>query len=130
MSVKSIYIIDDDDIYVYGMRRIIKGLNPELNVEAFGNGQDALDQILRVLEGDGSLPEVILLDINMPILDGWQFLEEYLQIQDHRLKEIRIYMVSSSVDSSELSRAEGIPEIVEYVIKPMKKPKLQEIIQG
>lgn len=130
MSVKSIYIIDDDDIYVYGMRRILKSLDDTLTVNSFGNGLDALDQINHLIESDGELPCVILLDINMPVLDGWQFLEDFLQLKDERLREVKIYMVSSSVDSSEMSRAEAIPEVVEYVVKPMKKPKLMEILKS
>ncbi|WP_452228137.1 MULTISPECIES: response regulator [unclassified Lacinutrix] len=122
-------IVDDDDIYQFTIKKTIKALNLAQNIIAFSDGEEALNFMIANLNNDEELPDVILLDINMPIMDGFQFMEEYIKIKPKLGKKITIYMVSSSVDIADLGRAKKISEISDYIIKPIRKAKIKEIIE-
>lgn len=95
-KISSIFIVDDDPITVFGIRKMLKPVALCDDVQIFQNGKEALDALLKRMDGEGDIPEVIFLDINMPIMDGWDFLEE---IMDLELKEkIIINMITSSID--------------------------------
>jgi CheY-like chemotaxis protein len=74
------------------------------------------------------LPDMILLDINMPLMDGWEFLKAYDQIKDRLGKAIKIYVVSSSIDERDVSRARSINHVVDYVEKPVTTDRLRELL--
>ena len=80
------------------------------------------------LLNDTELPDVIFLDINMPIMDGFQFMEEYVKIKPELNKKITIYMVSSSVDAVDIERAKSISDISDYIIKPIEPKQLKKIM--
>ncbi len=121
-------IVDDDDIYQFTMKKTIESLNLAKSIIAFSDGEEALNFMIENLNKDDELPDIILLDINMPIMDGFQFMEEYIKIKPNLGKKITIYMVSSSVDIADIERAKRISDISDYIIKPIKKGKLQSII--
>ncbi|TAI46744.1 response regulator transcription factor [Flagellimonas allohymeniacidonis] len=101
-KLNSIYIIDDDPITVFGIKKMLKTIVECPNVKTFENGKLALDQIMDELRKGIQPPEVIFLDINMPIMDGWEFLEELLKLD---IKEkIIINVVTSSIDTSDYQR--------------------------
>ncbi|WP_055442454.1 response regulator [Lacinutrix himadriensis] len=124
----SFCIVDDDDIYQFTIKKTIKSLNIAKNIIAFSDGEEALNFMIENLNNDEELPDVILLDINMPIMDGFQFMEEYIKIKPKLGKKIIIYMVSSSVDTSDIERAKKISEVSDYIIKPIKENQLTTIL--
>lgn len=81
-------IIDDDPIFVFGVRKFMELINFCDSFLIFKNGQEALDKLSAIIKSGEQTPEVILLDINMPILDGWGFLDEFIKINPP--KEITI----------------------------------------
>lgn len=122
MSVNTAVIIDDDPIFVFGIKRLLSVLNFSHSTEVYTNGAEALD----ALKG-GVFADVIFLDLNMPVMDGWQFLEEYTQLQVTP-KPI-IYIVSSSIDPADISKAKEYDNVRDYVVKPVSKSRLQEIMR-
>lgn len=112
-------IIDDDDVYVFGVSKLIqiKGLCENLMV--FNNGQEALNYLRPIFNTPNLLPDVILLDINMPVMDGWQFAEEFTKLNNHLEKKVIVYMVSSSIDPKDVERAKAISGISNYYLKPV-----------
>ncbi|MEQ8534886.1 MAG: response regulator, partial [Imperialibacter sp.] len=74
------------------------------------------------------LPDVILLDINMPVMDGWQFLDEFVKIKPLIKKKITIYMVSSSIDEADLERAKTYEEVSDFIVKPVKAEDLEKML--
>ena len=124
----NICIIDDDDIYQYTITKILQSLKLNKKIIAFSDGEEALDFLIANLYNDDELPDVIFLDINMPIMDGFQFMEEYVKLKPKWNKKITIYMVSSSVDPVDIEKAKNISEISDYIIKPIKAGELQTIM--
>ena len=118
----------DDDIYQFTMVKTMKSLNLTDKIMVFSDGEEALDFMLDNLHNDKELPDVIFLDIDMPIMDGFQFMEEYVKIKPKLGKKITIYMVSSSVDPVDIERAKKISEITDYIVKPITHDQLKHIV--
>jgi CheY-like chemotaxis protein len=93
----------------------------------FFNGLEAIDELKDKVETD-NIPDLILLDINMPVYDGWQFLEEFKKIKQKLTKEITVYMVSSSNDATDISKSkEYKDEVKKYYYKPMTQEDFETI---
>ena len=130
MSTRSpiVALVDDDKIFQLTASKTIKALHLSDNVLQFENGEEALE-FLRLNAADSdSLPDYIFLDINMPFVDGWMFLEDYAHLKENLKKEIRIYMVSSSIDPRDIHRAQSIPDVQEYVVKPLSREKFIQLL--
>ncbi|MCK0157273.1 response regulator [Cellulophaga sp. F20128] len=125
----NICIVDDDDIYQFTIIKTLKSFNLPKNIIAFADGEEALNFMLDNLGEDAKLPDVIFLDINMPIMDGFQFMDEYIKIKPKVGKPITIYMVSSSVDPVDIERAKNISAISDYIIKPIRQGQLKTILE-
>ncbi|HEV7349819.1 response regulator [Telluribacter sp.] len=126
--IETAYIIDDSRIYVFGLTKIIQTYKLCDNVMVFENGEKAIRYIADNITDKGALPEIIFLDINMPIMNGWDFLDEFIKLKDSIHKNIVIYMVSSSINPQDLERAKTYSEISEYIIKPIAISRLRELL--
>ncbi|HVV05386.1 MAG TPA: response regulator, partial [Puia sp.] len=89
-------IIDDDQIYQLVMKRTIEQSGLVKDVLQFYDGEEAIDYFRKNQQSPEALPELILLDINMPYMDGWQFLDEFIKIPFKDNYKRIIYIVSSS----------------------------------
>lgn len=127
-SVFNICVVDDDDIYQFTTTKTLESLDIEKSIDVFSDGEEALDFILNNINEVDRLPDVILLDINMPIMDGFQFMDEYDKIKSKLAKNITIFMVSSSVDPVDMDRAKNINAITDYLLKPIKSDDLKELV--
>ncbi len=123
-----IAVIDDDTVYQFTASRTLKATKLADKVLQFPNGQEALTFLHNNSAEASKLPDIIFLDINMPITDGWTFLDEFQKLKEGFAKKIRIYMVSSSIDPRDLNRAQNNPEVAEYVEKPVSVTKFSELL--
>ena len=127
-KINSMYVIDDDRIYHFLLKNLFKQNGIDINATFFNNGQDAIEAIKLIKEAGGDMPDLILLDVNMPIMNGWQFLEEYAKLKSLLPKSCTIYMISSSNDEVDINKAKGYGEIVkDYFLKPICKEDLDKI---
>jgi CheY-like chemotaxis protein len=122
-------IIDDDKIYVNLVKKIIEIKKLSKNLLIFKNGREALDHFKLILENatEDVLPDIIFLDINMPVMDGWEFLNEFIKIKNNFEKKITLYVVSSSIDPRDLERAKSFNLVTDYLIKPIELKKFEKI---
>jgi len=123
MPQKSIYIIDDDPIYQLITRKLIEKTNLFGEIKAFGNGNEALNYF----EKTADFPDVILLDIEMPVMDGWLFLDELLLLEKQFQKESTIYFTSSSIAIEDKMKAKRYPRVKDFLSKPINMEKLEAI---
>lgn len=119
-------IVDDDKIFTYGFRKLtgIKGLFDE--ILDFCNGKEAIDYLINPLNST-HLPDVLFVDINMPIMDGWEFNEAFGEIKSLLPKKISVYNISSSIDIDDIVRAKNNPLVSDYLLKPLNENYLAEI---
>lgn len=118
-------IIDDDPIFIFGTKKMLELADICTNFMVFKNGQDALKHLTALSKGDEPLPEVILLDLNMPLMDGWQFLDRFTAIPTK--EKINIFIVSSSLDPKDIERAKTYEVVNNYIIKPIALDNIKEI---
>lgn len=122
-----VHIVDDNHIVLLVVGKIIKKTKLSENVYSFKNGEEALSILKRGIKDPELLPDVILLDINMPIVDGWEFLEEYKKLKPELEKDIEIYMLTSSISERDIERAAKISHVKGYITKPVTKDKIMQI---
>jgi len=122
MTKKVICIIDDDPIYQILTRKVIGVANIDYDVVSFNNGQEALDAF--TLDGD-KLPDIILLDLEMPIMDGWIFLRE---MENRNTVTTAIFIVSSSISQEDKEAAKEFTKIKGHYSKPFNVEKIRQIV--
>jgi CheY-like chemotaxis protein len=126
-------LVDDDEGHNYLTQLTIEDCAVALNVRTVWNGREAIDY----LTGRGKYsnakafprPQLIFLDINMPVMDGWDFLAEYRALDSALKSRTMIVMLTTSMNPDDHARAHAIPEISEFRIKPLTRASLEEVIQ-
>ncbi|MBS1635551.1 MAG: response regulator [Bacteroidetes bacterium] len=129
-TCETIYVVDDDETYQFIVKRVIEETRLVNSIRVFSNGLEAIECIENSISQPESLPEVILLDLWMPVMDGWEFLEKYLLLKPKVGKRIYIYIVSSSINPIDVQRARNITEVTDYVVKPITRDKLVSMLQS
>ena len=131
-AVELACIIDDDKIYVNLVKKIIEIKKLSENLLIYKNGKEALDYFKNSMSSvthEDLLPDIIFLDLNMPVMDGWEFLNEFLKIKNNLNKKITLYVVSSSIDPRDLERAKSFNMVTDYLIKPIELKKFEKIFE-
>ena len=128
-DIKNIFVIDDDSIMLFGMRKMLSKISKKSTVFEYKNGKAALEAIDELIKNNASLPDVIFLDINMPILDGWGFLQEFIQLPIEQ--QILINIITSSIDPCDrekwLDYRDKTNHFIDFVNKPIYKIELKDL---
>jgi CheY-like chemotaxis protein len=130
-----VLVIDDDEPTNYFNRMILESRGCAEHVKAVQTGKEALEYLTTAANepyaGAGAYPcpDLILLDINMPAMDGWEFLERYRKLDEVQRGKIVIVMLTTSLYPDDITRARSIPEISAFENKPLTMDKLNKILQ-
>ena len=122
-----IAVVDDDTIYRRTVQKLLQSTELIENVLVFENGYFILDY-LQNKENEQQLPDIILLDINMPQMDGWAFLDAYEKLKSKLPKSIKIFMVSSSSSREDIDKAKAYTAVTSYISKPFSKKDLFQVL--
>lgn len=130
-KLNCILLIDDDEPTNYLNNRIIERLDCSQHTQVFQSGRAALDYLSQCAQYDNDLPrpELILLDINMPAMDGWGFLEELQKLEHGQESKAVVVMLTTSINPDDQERAKTIPRISRFNSKPLTASGLTEILQ-
>ncbi len=127
-KLNSSCIIDDDDIFIYGTKKIMKRIDFCDEILVFNNGQEAIDGLKLLVAQNKKLPNVIFLDINMPIMDGWEFLEDFIKIPNNNRDHVTIYIISSSIDPMDIQKVQMYGLVNNYILKPIRIEDLEKVL--
>lgn len=124
-------IIDDDNLYVNLLKKIITTRKLCEDLLIFNDGKQSIDYFENLLKNldEEKIPDIIFIDLNMPVMDGWEFIDRFTKIENKFNKKVTLYIVSSSIDPSDISRAKSLSNIQGYLIKPAHVHELENIFR-
>lgn len=122
-----VWIIDDDDISKYVMKRYLNQLSVTKIID-FPDSVQPLKLIHDKYNSLDELPDIIFLDLHMPVLNGFDFIKDFQTVATKIDKEIKIIMLTSSINAEDVDHAKTFPEITDYFIKPIKPRDLGRIM--
>ena len=123
----TVMLVDDNEIDNIINEKIIEANDFAEKILVFQTGQEGLDYLKENQDSPDALPEIIFLDINMPIMDGFQFLDEFEKYKEGVLKKCRIIMLSSSISPKDIDRAASSKYVKKYLNKPLNARYLDAI---
>lgn len=119
MNRSTVCIVDDDKVYQITTKKMLERIASTNNILVFSDGTEAFQYLSEMASNKDALPDVIFLDINMPFMNAWEFLDAYTQLKPHLTKPITIYIISSSISDVDIQRAKNIEHVKDYYVKPM-----------
>lgn len=128
--LQKIICIDDDPIALLLSKLVISKSHFASEIITAINGQEAMnylnkpDVIARAEE-----PLIILLDLNMPVMDGWEFLEQFSDKLLNIYTKTKIILLSSSIDPNDISKSQDFPIVLDFMPKPLTKEMLDDILE-
>lgn len=128
-AVKNVFLIDDDKLFVFLIRKTISLTGIPTKIDDFSDGMSALDYFKKIADQPEILPDVVFLDLRMPIMDGWEFLEAYQEVEPLLKKKNKLYVFSSSISPHDIERAKGFGVVTDFIVKPILKEQFAEILQ-
>jgi len=131
-NLDCIVLVDDDESNNFLHKRIIKKLGIDVFIQVVYNGLEALEFLTCTgkFASQGRLPQpgIIFLDINMPVMNGWEFLTEYKKLPEEQKEKIVIAMLTSSVNEDDVLRAKVDYGLKDFINKPLRLAKLNSIL--
>lgn len=129
-KLKNVLLIDDSESDNFYHARKIKKMGITDNIHICYSGQEALVYLKSQLDGLHPQPTLIFLDINMPGMNGWEFLEEYEKLELSQQGEVVLTMLSNSIDERDRLRAQGFKSVHGFYSKPLNENYLTTIIEN
>ncbi|MFD0964221.1 response regulator [Pseudofulvibacter geojedonensis] len=123
--LERIMLVDDDHTTNFYNEIMLKQNNVSKDIIIFQSGKEALEY----LDTGNEKVDLILLDINMPIMNGWQFLEQFNQLDEKKREAIIIVMLTSSINSDDRKRTEAFQSVKKFINKPLNKHSINEVLE-
>ncbi len=130
MKLLNVLLVEDDKVTTLLTKRVV-GMNDTVaSFVATENGLVAVNYLENLIKNNEPMPDVILLDINMPILDGWGFLDKYVENIAAFGTDRAIYVCSSSVSPYDINKAKSYNTVVDFISKPIKRDTMAGILNA
>lgn len=125
--IRLVCIIEDDPVHAVITKKYLELSQMVEEIILYHNGKEAYDGLVERATTNAEMPNLILLDLNMPIWDGWQFLEAFLKLPTSSASQI--YILSSSNNDDDRSRAKVYGLLEHYLLKPISLPAIKEVLE-
>lgn len=124
--IPHVYIVDDDEITLSFCKILNSSVNYCSRLQCFGEPLEAIEELKSTIKVEASIPDVIFLDINMPIIDGWRFLELLKKIE---FKEVSsVFILSSSINENDIKKSMIYSQVKGFISKPLTIEKINGVI--
>jgi response regulator RpfG family c-di-GMP phosphodiesterase len=127
-KLKCIMLVDDNHSDNFFHEREIKKHNPAINVISKNSGKDGLDYLRTTSTTENILPELIFLDINMPGMNGWEFLNEYHELKKEVQSKVIVIMLTTSDNPDDEAKAKNWDFISDFITKPLTKEIMEDLV--
>jgi CheY-like chemotaxis protein len=132
-KLNCVLLIDDDEPTNFLTRKTLEEINCVENIHVEQSGQSALNFLTRLenstADSEPLSPELIFLDINMPAMNGWEFLERYSRLEKHHKANVVVVMLTTSLNPDDRLKASNIPDVSGFEIKPLTREKVKRILK-
>lgn len=128
-KIKTVLLVDDDKATNFLHRMVIEDYGFTEKVDEVYDGLAAIEYLTTAVDGEYPNPEIIFLDINMPRMDGWEFIEAYNELADECKAGIVIAMLTTSLNPDDREKAETFGNVKNFENKPLDKDKLTRLLQ-
>lgn len=130
MGANKLFLVDDDDIFRLAAEVLITSSDLTDEVIQLENGLEAYEALMALEHTPNDLPEVMFLDINMPVMNGWELLEELKNGPEVIRNKVKIHILTSSIDPHDLVLSKTYQFIAGYITKPLTEADLNKIAKG
>ncbi|KZS39153.1 hypothetical protein AWE51_11385 [Aquimarina aggregata] len=127
--VETVLLIDDDKATQYVHKRIITKHNKFKNILTFLSGSIALDYLKSINVNFTKKPQLIFLDLNMPGMNGWEFIEQYNGLCNSITRGNKLIILSTSNDPIDISRSREIDNVNDFISKPLSTAILDKVLE-
>ena len=117
--MKRYLLIDDDEIFNFLNRKVLEKSGQASEIMVCSSAKEGLQYIAEIISNRDLWPQVILLDIRMPGMDGFEFLRILKDQNEHFLKQVKVFMLTSSIDDRDKQKSEMYPFVYGYFSKPL-----------
>lgn len=124
----NLLVIDDDDINIFIIKKIVEKTGFDIEMVARNNGQQAIDYINETITENKPLPRLVLIDINMPVMNGWEFIEAYQALNIDQ--KVDMYILSSSVYENDIEKTKSYKSVKGFISKPLSMERLTELVKA
>jgi CheY-like chemotaxis protein len=124
-----VLLVDDDRIFNLLSSKVLEQMGIINEIHIAVNGKEAIDLINDYFQGSKTLPDIILLDLNMPIMDGFGFIEAFQKLKLNGKEGVKIIIVTSSQDPADVERARAMG-VSGYLTKPITQAALLDAISS
>jgi CheY-like chemotaxis protein len=125
-----VLVVDDDLVYRFAAIKTIAATGLAEEIVECNNGQEGINFLEQNLNNPEKIPDIIFLDLNMPIMNGWDFLKAFERLAPQIAKPIHIYIVTSSIDKNDVVHSKEFTAVNDYVVKPVFKETFKQILSA
>ena len=129
-KLQNVLLIDDDPMTNYLHKRIIEGFKVSHQIEIANDGDEALQLINNYIQSgnEDKIPQLIFVDLDMPLMDGFQFLEAYQSLDFKNKDSVVVSVLTSSFNPKDVNRAKAF-SVDDFIVKPLTKEKMRELME-
>jgi CheY-like chemotaxis protein len=125
--IEMVMLVDDNDTDNFISKRIIEITRFARRIEVKNSGKSALEYLEREKNNPQNLPNIIFLDINMPIVDGFVFLFEFEMFPDELKNKCKVVILSSSDNKRDIEKIVDNDYVIKFITKPLSEQSLKEL---
>ncbi len=128
-DMRELIVIDDDPINNFICKKMMCEIDAGFSIRSFEKASDGMAYLQSLSESPDGFPSHIMLDLNMPQYNGWQFLSDYQRLQLHEKHHVCLYVVSSTILREEIEKIKELSFVTDFVSKPLTLYKLQQLVK-